>query len=417
MSAPGAVGSQRHDAEVIALIGLAHGTSHFFHLLLPPIFPWLMADYQLSFTQVGFLMTVFFVISGVGQALAGFVVDRVGARPVLFFGIGTLALSALALALASSYAGLIATAAIAGLGNSIFHPTDFTVLNRNVAAPRLGHAFSVHGLSGNLGWAAGSVTMAAVTAATHWQVAAVVALGLALGVLALLVWRRRLLAVHTCAADPGRPGAASIGPLAFLRSGAVWMCFAFFLITTAAFGVLQSYAPAILSNVYALALPLAAAGLTVYLLGSAVGTLAGGFVAARVHDADLSIAVALGVAALCALFLASGAASAWLVLPLMALLGAGVGVAGPNRDLLVRRAAMARFGQASYGRVYGFVYSGLDIGLAITPVFIGPLLDAGRHQVPLAVIAGLQVAALLLALLVGSGTRRSRAVHVQGAQP
>src|SRR5215203_5314263 len=110
------------DAAIISLIALAHGTSHFFQLMLPALFPWLMRDFSLSYTQVGLLTTTFFVISGVGQALAGFAVDRVGARPVLFVGIGLLALSGVVLGLSNSYQMLIATAAVAGLGNSIFHP-------------------------------------------------------------------------------------------------------------------------------------------------------------------------------------------------------------------------------------------------------------------------------------------------------
>jgi MFS family permease len=143
----------RNDVEVIGLVGLAHGTSHFFHLMLPPLFPWLMKDFSLSYTEAGMLMTVFFVVSGVGQAVAGFVVDRIGARPVLFAGIGMLALSGIVLGVATTYPMLMLAAAVAGCGNSIFHPADFTLLNRRVAQPRLGHAFSVHGLSGNLGWA------------------------------------------------------------------------------------------------------------------------------------------------------------------------------------------------------------------------------------------------------------------------
>jgi hypothetical protein len=123
----------RHDAEVIGLVGLAHGTSHFFHLMLPPLFPWLMRDFSLSYTEAGLLMTVFFVVSGIGQALAGFVVDRIGARPVLFFGIGTLSLSGVLVGLAGSYAMLFVAAAVAGLGNSIFHPADFTLLNKRVS--------------------------------------------------------------------------------------------------------------------------------------------------------------------------------------------------------------------------------------------------------------------------------------------
>ena len=182
--------SVRTDVEVIGLVGLAHGTSHFFHLMLPPLFPWLMKDFSLSYTEAGMLMTVFFVVSGVGQALAGFVVDRVGARPVLFAGIGLLALSGIALGLATSYPMLMLAAAIAGSGNSIFHPADFTLLNRRVAQPRLGHAFSVHGLSGNIGWASAPVFMAGIAATAGWHAAGFAAAGVGALVLAILWWRR-----------------------------------------------------------------------------------------------------------------------------------------------------------------------------------------------------------------------------------
>lgn len=395
------------DAEVIGLVGLAHGTSHFFHLLLPPLFPWLMPEFGLSFTQAGFLMTVFFVISGLGQALAGFVVDRVGARPVLLFGVSMLALSGVVLGLAQSYGGLIAAAAVAGMGNSIFHPADFTLLNRRVSMPRLGHAFSVHGLSGNLGWAAAPVFMAGIASLADWHVAAFAAAGVGAAVLALLLLRRDSLHDVERAVAPSSnstAAAAPAGTLAFMRSPAVWMCFLFFFLATGAFGILQSYAPSILGNVYGLPLALATGGLTAYLLGSAAGMVTGGFIAARRSDSDRVIACALGVAALMAVVLASGALFAWLVLPVMALMGFGVGVAGPNRDLLVRRAATAQFGKASYGRVYGFVYSGLDLGLALSPIVFGPLLDAGRFGAAMFGVAALQVLALLTALRVGRDT-------------
>jgi len=403
--------SRRRDVEVISLVGLAHGTSHFFHLLLPPLFPWLMPEFGLSYTQAGFLMTVFFVISGIGQALAGFVVDRTGARPVLLFGIGMLATSGVVLGLANSYTGLLAAAAVAGLGNSIFHPADFTLLNRRVSTARLGHAFSVHGLSGNLGWAAAPVFMASVAALTDWHVAAFAAAAIGASVFALLLARRNSLHDVEHAVVPGVASQSepATSPIAFLRSPAVWMCFLFFLLATGAFGILQSYAPAILGHVYGLPLALATGGLTAYLLGSAAGMITGGFVAARRSDSDLVIAWALGAAAVMAVLLASGWLQSWLVLPVMAVMGFGVGTAGPNRDLLVRKAATAQFGKASYGRVYGFVYSGLDLGLALSPIAFGPLLDAGMFAAAMAGVAVLQVLALLSALRVGQGTRVVRA--------
>ena len=407
--------SIRHDAEVIGLVGLAHGTSHFFHLMLPPLFPWLMKDFDLSYTEAGLLMTTFFVISGVGQALAGFVVDKVGSRPVLFFGIGLLAVSGVILGVSNSYAMLLVTAAVAGLGNSIFHPADFTLLNRRVAQPRLGHAFSVHGLSGNLGWAAAPVFMAGIATVAGWQAAGFAAAAVGAVVLAILFLRRSMLTNVAAElvvpshshAESGKGTAAN--QLAFLRSTAVWMCFAFFFFSTAAFGILQNYAPAILGNVYGMSLVLATGSLTAYLLGSAAGTITGGFLASRNDRNDRLIAIALGFSALMALLLASGQISAALVIPTMVLLGFGVGTSGPNRDLLVRRAATSQFGKASFGRIYGFVYSGLDVGLAMSPLVFGPLLDAGKFQAALAAVAILQVVALLTAIRIGTAAR-SRAV-------
>ena len=222
----------RRDAEVIGLIGLAHGTSHFFQLLLPPLFPWLMADFSLSYTRVGLLMTTFFVISGIGQALAGFVVDRVGAFRVLLFGVASLAIAALVLSVSRSYPMLLLTAALAGCGNSIFHPADFTILNHRVGQPRLGHAFSMHGLGGNLGWAAAPVFMAGLASIVGWHTAGLGAALVAATVLAILWLRRRTLmdpkdeeaSAHALHAQSTAP----VRQFAFLSSSAVWLSLRFF---------------------------------------------------------------------------------------------------------------------------------------------------------------------------------------------
>lgn len=410
-SGPPTSSSIRHDAEVIGLVGLAHGTSHFFHLMLPPLFPWLMKDFNLSYTEAGLLMTTFFVVSGIGQALAGFIVDKVGSRPVLFFGIGLLALSGVILGLSNSYAMLLLTAAVAGLGNSIFHPADFTLLNRRVAQPRLGHAFSVHGLSGNLGWAAAPVFMAGIATVAGWQAAGFAAAAVGAVVLAILFWRRAMLVnaaeelVVPSHAQTESIKSAATNQFSFLRSTAVWMCFAFFFFVTAAFGILQNYSPAILGNVYGVSLVVATGSLTAYLLGSAAGTITGGFLASRNERNERLIAIALGFSGLMALLLASGQIGAALVFPVMALMGFGVGTSGPNRDLLVRRAATSQFGKTAFGRIYGFVYSGLDVGLAISPLAFGPLLDAGQFQAALVAVALLQIAALVTAIRIGTAAR------------
>src|SRR5688500_10796114 len=275
--------------------------------MLPPLFPWLMQDFSLSYTDVGLLTSTFFLISGVGQALAGFAVDRVGPQRVLFFGVAALALSGVVLGVATSYPMLLLSAAVAGVGNSIFHPADFTLLNHRVSQPRLGHAFSVHGVSGNLGWAVAPVFMATLTSVAGWHVAGFGAAAVGAAVLSLLWLCRSSLAIAAddVVAKPATAGQAepAAGSLAFLSSMAVWLSFAFFLLTTMAFGILQNYSPAILSQVYGISLVAASGGLTAYLLGSGTGMLTGGFLAAR---ADRIVAPALAFAALMAGILASG---------------------------------------------------------------------------------------------------------------
>jgi len=265
-------GSLRNDATVISLVGFAHGTSHFFHFVLPPLFPYLMREFGLTFTQVGALMTMFFVVSGVGQALAGFVVDRVGSLKVLCGGMVLLAGSGLVLAIAPSYAFLFLGAAIAGLGNSVFHPADFTLLNRRVSGPRLGHAFSVHGLSGNLGWAAAPVFVLAIAEVAGWRAAAVGASLVGFAALAFLLHNRGLLDdAQSVATDAGKREG---GSAAFLAIPIVWMCFAFFLLSVMAFGGLQNFAPPIFERSYHVSLAFATTSLTAYLLGSASAALA-----------------------------------------------------------------------------------------------------------------------------------------------
>jgi len=388
-----------HDIETISVIGFVHGVSHFFHLLLPPLFPWLMADFGLSFTGIGATMTVFFIISGIGQALAGFLVDRFGAARVLGGGIACFALAGVVLHFATGYAMLVLVAALAGLGNSVFHPADFTVLNRHVSKARLGHAFSVHGLSGNLGWAAAPLFMTSLATAGGWRNAALGATLVALLALALLFWRREAIADpegwHV--ANPKQTGIPAFG---FLGSRAVWLCFLFFLLITAAFGAIQNFASPILQALYGLSLTTAATALSTYLLGGAAGIVLGGFLAQK-GEHDHLIAGALGLAALLALLLAAQLLPDWSILPLMAGIGFCTGIAGPSRDLLVRRAATARFGQAAFGRVYGFVYSGLDLGLALAPVVFGRLMDGRQFGEVLIGIAILQALAIFTALRVG----------------
>lgn len=391
-TAPQLAASARADATVIGLMGLAHGTSHFFHMLLPPLFPVFIRDFGLNYSQLGLLVSLFFVISGIGQALAGFVVDRIGARPVLFAALSCFAASAVLAATAQGYAGLLGAAALAGLGNSPFHPADFTILNKRVSAPRLGHAFSVHGISGNLGWAAAPVFMIGITElAGSWRAAFLCAALVALGVLLLLGVNRRAIDDRQGAWGHDKQaahGALPEHPMAFLRLPSVWLCFSFFFWTTAALTAIQSFAGPTLARMYGLPLSATAFVVTGYMLCGAVGMVAGGFVVARVQRLEKTIAWAMTTAASLLLLVASGWLPPMLAAAAAALAGAGTGLAGPSRDMLIKRAAPP----GATGRVYGTVYSGLDVGFALAAPVFGALLDHGHLQ---AVFGGSALALML----------------------
>jgi len=406
--------SFRRDAQVISLVGLSHGTSHFFHLALPALFPWLKEAFGLSYAELGLLMTVFFTVSGIGQAASGFVVDRLGAAPVLRAGVALLGLAAVGLAAADSYLLLMLFAGIAGLGNSVFHPADFTLLNKRVSVPRLGHAFSVHGLTGTLGWAVSPVFMAGIATFAGWRIALLAAALLAFTMLAVLFVFRRLLdpgEVHLAVAQRGGASAASTEPtastsggLGFMRMPAVWMCFGFFMIASMSLGGVQSFAPAALRDIYEIPFALATTCITAFMLASAGGIVAGGFLAARTMYHERIIAGAFSVAGAIAVLIASGAPPTGSVILLMALMGFGSGIAGPSRDMLVRAAAPP----GATGRVYGVVYSGVDVGLSVSPTLFGLMMDASHPSWVFVGIGAFQVLALATALGVGGqAVRRS----------
>ena len=363
--------SLRQDAGVIGLVGLAHLISHFSQLLLAPLFPWLKDEFAVSYAQLGFLMTIFFVVSCAVQALSGFFVDRFGPRPILFAGLSLLGIAAFGYSISSSYAMLAGFAVLAGIGNGVFHPVDYTLINRKVSASRLGHAYSVHGITGNLGWALAPALVVSLTFAYSWRVALAAAGTLVFVVLAVLVLKRDKLDL------PQQQGqAASAGSLDFLKIPAVWMCFAFFFWYAIVLSVVQAFAPEAARQLHDVPLAMVAICLTVYMLSSAGGMLMGGFLAVDPERCERIVGLGFGIAALIALLLALGTFPAWVVPVLFGAMGLATGLAGPSRDLLVKRSTPDN----ASGRVYGVVYAGLDIGQALSPLIFGLLMDQGQYR-------------------------------------
>ena len=388
----------QQDAKIMGLVGLAHASSHFGHMLLPPMFPIFMREFGLTFSQVGLLMSVFFVVSGIGQALAGFLVDKVGARPVLFAALATFAAACGAASVATGYSGLVAAAALAGLANSSFHPVDFTILNQRISAPRIGHAFSVHGLTGSLGWALAPPFFVLMLMVSDWRTAYVVAAGLYVLVLVTMVINRRQLTTDIVMRQSNSEQSPAPSTLAFLKLPVIWWCFGFFLLSTMTLAMVQSYSVSLLQLVHKVSFSQATTTLTAYMLCSAVGIFVGGFVVARFGQySDRVVAWCMTAGAACMATAATGWLGAVGTMAVLAATGFATGIGGPSRDMMIKKATP----KGATGRVYGTVYSGLDVGFAISPVIFGALMDRGMTTATL--LGGALVLMMSVSAALGVG--------------
>ncbi|MDB5876860.1 MAG: major facilitator superfamily 1 [Variovorax sp.] len=394
VSAPGL----KADTQLIGLVGLAHAISHFSQLVLAPLFPWLKDEFNVGFIELGAVLTAFFVVSCIVQAASGFIVDKLGPRPVLFVGLGLLGVAAFGYALAQNYWMLLASAMVAGVGNGVFHPVDYTLFNRKVAPTRLGHAYSVHGITGSLGWALAPAFVVPIAMAFSWRIALASAGVLALAVLLVLWFYRRVLSldVATVQSATGQGGSAVVGPVAgqfeFLRSPSVWMCFGFFFFYAMVLSVVQTFAPVAAGQLHAVPVALVGICLAIYMVASAGGMAVGGFLAADPSRCERIVGIGFGLAAMLALVLAFAEFPPVLVPVIFGAMGFVSGIAGPSRDLLVKRSTPPN----ATGRVYGVVYAGLDIGQATAPLIFGALMDHGQFR---SVILGL---ALVQGVLIAS---------------
>lgn len=393
------------DARVVGLISTAHFFSHFFQLVLPPLFPVLKEALQVSYADLGLLMTLFYLSSGLAQTPAGFLVDRFGARRVLLLGLGLLAAATFTFGLAPGYWALLPLVVVSGIGNSVFHPADYSILTARVSTARMGRAYSIHTIGGNLGWAAAPVFMLAVATLFDWRVALMMAGGIGLLVTAYLATQRRILEVEPVPASAVQSGARREGTsegAAPLFSQAVVLCFVYFLFLSVAMIGTQSFLPTTLLALHQTPLTVGNGALTAFLLMGSAGILAGGLVADRTTRHHLIVAGGLTLAA--ALFLVIGAVelATTVLIGVVGLAGFLMGSTMPSRDMLVRAASP----EGATGRVFGFVYSGLDAGAAVGPFVIGLLLDGGRPAMAFWFVAAVLACAVLAAMAV-RGRRRT----------
>ena len=375
------------NVKAIGLISGAHLYSHFYILLLPPLFPLLTGELDVGFTELGFAITVFSLVTGLTQTPVGFLVDRVGARLLLIAALVAESIAFIVIAIAPSYPMLLVMMGLAGLANAVYHPADYSILNGSVGEKHIGRAFSVHTASGFFGGFLAPAIVLPLTTVIGWQWAVGLSAATGLGMALVLVVGAGALqdADNRDEADGAAEGQSG---LAVLLSVPVLMGLLFYVgISTSGHGV-SDFSVSALGEMYPAALTTLGGVLLAYLFANPVGVLAGGWIADSIKRHDV-FAAACFVGVALPLFAIAG-----LDLPLIvvaaALFVVGFlnGVVSPSRDMLIR--AMTPPGQM--GKVFGFVSTGFNIGGIIAPPAFGWLLDQGS---PTSVYWGAGLVALL----------------------
>jgi MFS family permease len=365
---------------IIGVVSAAHFVSHYYILILAPLFPFVRAEYGVSYTQLGLALTVFNVVTALSQTPAGFLVDRFGPRVLLTAGLVIGATAFVIAGVVDSFWLLVAMFALAGIGNAVYHPADYSMLSHHVPGDRIGQAFSVHTFAGMLGSAVAPVTLLMMQNMWGWRGAFIGAGALGLGVAAILAMMREEAPV--AAPKPREDAGAPVG-WKLLLSAPILLNLVFFALLALISGGIYNYSVVALQAMNGTPVAAGNAALTAYLLLSSAGVLLGGLVVTRTsrHGA-VAISGLILMTALTLLVAYVDLATVPLVLA-MAANGLFSGVIMPSRDMIVR----AETPPGSFGKVFGFVTSGFNIGGIVSPLIFGPIMDHGSPQLVFVMVA------------------------------
>jgi MFS family permease len=364
------------ESRLIAGVCAAHLMSHYYLLMLAPLLAFVRADFNVSYTQLALALTVFNVVSGVLQTPVGFLVDRIGARFILIAG---LALSSAAFAIAglfNSYWVFIAMYGVAGLGNTVYHPADYSLLSHHAPPERLGQIFAFHTFAGMLGSAIAPVSLLAMQSYFGWRGAYIGAAIFGLIVLAVLLAQPEPAPEHRRAGRTAGKGNSSAVGWQLLISPAILLNLAFFVLTSLMGNGLNTYLVVALGALHATPPAIANLALTSLLAMNAVGVLAGGMLAARIRQHALIAAAGLTIAGVVTALIGIFDLGSAALIGLTGLSGFCVGATYPSRDMLVRAVTPP----GAFGTVFGFVSTGFNIGASIAPIVYGMLMDRGQPR-------------------------------------
>ena len=385
--------SKDEQFRTLGAISVAHWVSHFHIFVLPMLFPFLRQQLNVGYVELGFALTIFAVSSGLTQVPIGYLADHIGARKILLMGLCLGGFSLIMLGLHLSYPWLIASAALLGLANSVYHPANYAILSAYMNEARMGRAFSIHTFAGFLGGAIAPAVMAALVATIGGHGALIAA-----GAVGPLVALFLVVVGVPDASATDRKTSGTTAKQNIITPALIVLTIFFLLLSLSNAGIANFGVVAMMSG-YGATFSAANLALTAYLGASATGVLAGGFLADWTEHHGQVAAACFAVNAVILLIVAA------INLPQLALIGA-MGLAGflggviaPSRDMMVRNTAPP----GAAGRAFGIASTGFNFGGIISPLLFGWIMDQGLPHW----VFGASVVFMVMTVILALATERN----------
>ncbi|HET7191541.1 MAG TPA: MFS transporter [Pseudolabrys sp.] len=399
--ATGVLGSARAPyLRVVGAVSAAHFVSHYYQLILAPLLPFVRDEYHVTYTQIGLVLATFNVVTAALQTPAGFLVDKLGARALLVAGLAIGASAFVVAGLVHSFLVMVLMFAIAGIGNTVYHPADYAMLSQHVSSKQIGQAFSVHTFAGMMGSAVAPASLLVMESVWGWRGAFIGA-----GILGFVVAAVLLSIRAHPGATPSVTTAQARAPESpagwrLLFSGPILLNLLFFVLLALISGGLYNYSVAALVALYGTPLTIANAALSANLLLSAIGVLFGGFLVGRTIRHGAIATIGLTVMAIAIALVAWIDLASFALIATMAIGGFFSGIIMPSRDMIVRQITPP----GSFGKVFGFVTTGFNIGGIASALIFGAIMDHGSPRLVFLAIAAFSL--ISIATVVTRPARR-----------
>jgi MFS transporter, FSR family, fosmidomycin resistance protein len=380
-------------ARVVGVVSAAHFVSHYYIIILAPLLPFVRADYDVSYTEIGLALAAFNVVSAALQTPAGFLVDRLGARILLTCGLVIGATAFIVAGMTHSFWLMVAMFALAGVGNTVYHPADYAMLSQHVPAKQIGQAFSVHTFAGMLGSAVAPPSLLLMQSLWGWRGAFVGAGVFGLAVAALLMAVR-----DNGEAKPAAPPHDKDAPVGWrlLLAPAILLNLLFFVLLALISGGTSNFSVVAFGALYGTPVTVANAALTGNLVLSAIGVLIGGMLVGRTARHGLVAGLGLAGMAVFIALVAQVDLGALALIVAMSAAGLCTGIIMPSRDMIVREVTPP----GSFGKVFGFVTTGFNIGGIISPLIFGAIMDHGSPRLVFLAVAAFSLIAILTVVML-----------------